>query len=162
VKRPDLVRGLVLARPAWVIAANPANNAANAFVGQLLQDHAPSKAREIFEASAMAKELSVAAPDNLASLRSFFSREPTDITAQLLSRIAADGPGESEAEVMAIQKPTLVIGHGRDVVHPLAHARELAALIPTAKLVEITAKADNLDAYVKDFRTSLATFLKGL
>jgi len=69
------------------------------------------------------------APANLASFDGFFSRMPQAITAALLQAIAADGPGVAEDEVRAIKVPTLVIGHGRDEVHPLAYAEALAALI---------------------------------
>ena len=52
-----------------------------------------------FEASETARLLAEIAPDNLASLRGFFSREPQAITAALLQAIAADGPGVSEEDL---------------------------------------------------------------
>lgn len=160
VTRPDLVSALVLARPAWVTARGPDNMRPNAEVGAMLADHDAAEARTIFEASRTAAWLAEAAPDNLASLRGFFARTPRDVTAALLMRIAADGPGVSEAQVARLTVPTLVIGHDRDVVHPLAMAQALAALIPRSTLSVIPPKADDLEGYRTAFRASLRHFLQ--
>jgi pimeloyl-ACP methyl ester carboxylesterase len=159
VRRPDLVRGLILARPAWVTAAAPDNMAPNAEVGRLLATLAADEAQKAFLAGDGAKRLAETAPDNLASLLGFFGRKPQAVTAALLCAIASDDPGVSEKEVRAIRAPTLVIGHGRDEVHPLAYAEAVAALIPDARLVAITPKADSRARYVSDFRAALSTFL---
>ena len=162
VVRPELVSALVLARPAWVADAAPANMAPNALVGALLRDHPADTARALFEDTATATRLARVAPDNLASLRGFFARKPIAVTAELLCRISADGPGVSEAAIAGIQVPALVIGHANDFVHPLDHAHRLARLIPNARLAEITPKATDASAYQGDFRAALATFLKVL
>ena len=162
VTRPDLVGALVLARPAWGVAARPVNMAPNALVGRLLADHAPDKARALFEASAVAQMLAREAPDNLASLRGFFDRQPLAVTSALLSRISADGPGVTRAEVTTLRLPVLVIGCARDHVHPLELARDLALVIAGARFVEITAKATDPAAYRVEFTAALASFLKGL
>jgi pimeloyl-ACP methyl ester carboxylesterase len=56
--------------------------------------------------------------------------------------------------------PTLVIGTGRDLAHPLDMAKALAAQIPKAELVEITPKSDNRKAYVREFRDAVGWFLR--
>lgn len=160
VYRPDLVRALILARPAWLTRAAPANMAPNAEVGRLLSAMAPAEALATFLASKTARDLKDEAPANLASLESFFTRAPISTTAALLRAIAADGPGVSDETLRALKAPTLVIGHGRDAIHPFAHAQALAALIPHARLVAITAKADDKRRYIADFQTALATFLE--
>ncbi len=162
VRRPELVRALVIARPAWICAASPENMAPNRIAGELLDRYPPQEARRQYEALPLAEELERTAPDNLASIRGFFTREPIDVTAALLRAISMDGPDVTAAEVSAIAVPTLVIGHGRDLVHPLGHARSIAAMIPGARLVEITPKADDADAYRADFRAALSAFLKEL
>ncbi|MFN0192363.1 MAG: alpha/beta fold hydrolase [Aestuariivirga sp.] len=161
VIRPQLVRGLVLARPAWVAEAAPPNAKPNAEVGELLRRHPPVEARGIFERSETAAKLTRDAPDNLASLRGFFAREPIAVTAELLTRVSADGPGVTRAAIGGIRVPTLIIGHDRDMIHPMAMAKELSGLIPQSKLVAIPPKADNLQGYRAGFQSALATFLKG-
>jgi pimeloyl-ACP methyl ester carboxylesterase len=162
VGRPDLVRALVLARPAWLDRPQPPNMAPNAVVAGLLHQFTPQQALRRFEQTETAKRLAVEAPDNLVSLRSFFAREPIAVTQALLARISADGPGIDRGAISAISVPTLVIGHARDAIHPLAMAQKLASLIPSARLAEITPKADDLARYRADFRTALATFLQEL
>lgn len=162
VRRPDLVRALVLARPAWVAGAAPANMQPNALVGELLERYPPAEARVRFEASDTARRLAAEAPDNLASLRGFFSREPAAVTSALLRRISADGPGVEPGELAALRLPTLVLGTARDLVHPLAHVDALAAAIPGARRVEITPKAESRDRHREEFRAALARFLEEL
>ncbi len=157
--RPDLVQGLVLARPAWLLSDAPANMIPNWLAGRMMAD-APEGARAAFGASAIARLLEERGPDNLTSILGFFDREPRAITAALLTRISADGPGVTEAELAAIDMPTLVIGTERDVVHPLDHARALAAMIAGARLEAITPKATDAARYRTEFRAALATWLK--
>jgi pimeloyl-ACP methyl ester carboxylesterase len=161
VTRPELLRGLVLARPAWIAESSPPNMRPNAEVGELLKHHSPSEARAIFDASETAAILAHEAPDNLASLRSFFSREPVDVTAELLVRISADGPGMTRAAISSIKVPALVIGHDRDAIHPMAMAEELSGLVPASRLAVIPPKADDLQGYRAGFKSALANFLQG-
>jgi pimeloyl-ACP methyl ester carboxylesterase len=160
VVRPDLVRGLIIARPAWVVGRSPGNMQPNAEVGRLLRKHAPKTALRLFENGLTAEHLQRAAPDNLASMRSFFAREPLAVTSALLCAIAADSPGVTWKDLRALAVPTLVIGHGQDFVHPFAMAQELADVIPRAKLVEITPKAVDKQRYITDFQFVMQDFLK--
>ena len=83
-------------------------------------------------------------------------------TGALIRALAADGPGITEADIRAVRVPTLIIGHGRDLAHPLAYAIALAEMIPGAQLVEITPKAIDLAAYRREFRAALVAFLSQL
>ncbi|MCW8207714.1 alpha/beta hydrolase [Verminephrobacter aporrectodeae subsp. tuberculatae] len=160
VRRPELVRALILARPAWVTAAHPMNMRPNAEVAELLA-HAPAeRARALFEHSATARRLAAEAPDNLATLRGLFARAPQASTAELLRRIAADGPGVSEDAVRALDVPALVLGHAADAIHPLALARSLAGLLARSEFVEITPKSVNRAAYLRDMHAALAAFMQ--
>lgn len=160
VTRPELVRALVLARPAWLTEPRPANLEPNGTVGELLTAYPPAAALVRFEASPLARRLAIEAPDNLASLRGFFAREPVAVTAELLTRISRDGPGITPADLARLSLPALVIGTARDAIHPLPLAKALAAAIPATRFVEITPKATDRAAYVRDFRATLAGFLE--
>jgi len=160
VTRPDLVKALILARPAWVTTSAPANMAPNALAGRLLARHTPEEALHLFTASNVAKHLAQVAPDNLTSLQSFFQREPLAVTAALLSQISADGPGVTESEIRAITVPTLVIGTEHDFIHPVAYAKHLAGLITTASLKIIPAKAVSKTLYVAGFHSAITQFLE--
>jgi pimeloyl-ACP methyl ester carboxylesterase len=162
VTRPDLVRALVLARPAWLTEPAPPNMRPYFEVGELLSRFAAEEARDRFEASATAAWLKREGPDNLASLRTFFDRKPQAVTAACLMRIAADGPNITAAEIARLRLPALVIGHGCDPLHPWSYAERLAAMLPEARLVRITAKAESRNRYVEDFRAALRRFLTEL
>lgn len=162
VKRPDLVRALIIARPAWLTEPAPENMAPNAEVGRLLRATPPEEASEAFRASSIGQRLAAEAPDNLASLSGFFSRVPYDVTAALLTAISGDGPGITDAQLRQIAVPTLIIGHDRDVIHPFAYAQALAERIPSARLVKITPKAGSRSQYLADFRKAMSDFFKEL
>lgn len=162
VTRPDLVRALVIARPAWLTQSAPENMAPNAEVGRLLRTMSPEDARAAFLAGDTGQRLANEAPDNLASLLGFFSRLPHDVTAALLTTISGDGPGVTNAQVAEITMPTLIIGHDRDVIHPLAYAQALTETIPSARFVKITPKAENRSQYLSDFQAAMSNFFKEL
>ncbi len=160
VTRPEQVRALVLVRPAWLTEAAPSNMAPNAEVGGLLARMPAAEAREVFRQGPTAQRLAQVAPDNLNSLMGFFDRLPHDATARLLTTIAADGPGISEADLANLQLPVLVCGTAEDEIHPMAHARALAALIPAARLVELPAKSRDKPAHLAALAAAITLFLK--
>ncbi len=159
VLRPDLVRALILVRPAWITDAAPANMQPTAEVGALLATTDADHARALFEQGSTARRLAAEAPDNLASLRGFFDRQPLAVTAELLHRISADGPGVTPDELRALTVPALVIGTEADAIHPMPLARSLAALLTRSELVEITPKSVSRESYVKDLHAVLAAFI---
>ena len=160
VHKAHLVKALVIARPAWIIDNAPENMWPNAEIGTLLANHPPNEAKTKFLASSAAKRLSETAPDNLASLLTFFDREPISVTSALLTKISADGPGVTETQVRALTIPTLIIATEQDAIHPMGHAQKLHALIPHSRLVKITPKGVDKATYVCEFRSTLLKFFE--
>jgi pimeloyl-ACP methyl ester carboxylesterase len=159
VRRPDLVKGIVIARPAWLFDPGPSNMRPNAYVGELLVRSDRAAALEEFDRSAMAAEIAKTSPDNLSSLRGFFDRANPSVLAALLTRISADGPQLDEAALRKLSIVALVIGTDRDHVHPYRNAEALAGCIPHATLIKITPKSVSREAYLNEFRAALTTFL---
>jgi pimeloyl-ACP methyl ester carboxylesterase len=162
VRWPHMIRALILARPARV--TDDASNSAYPilFAGQLLSQYDPREALCRFDASEVAKDLAVRSPDNLSSIRGFFTRQSITVTSALLTSIPLGGPGVTEDEIKKISVPTLVIGNSRDPVHPISYAQTLAEWIPNASFVEITSKSDSVETYQRDFKSALAKFLRNL
>jgi pimeloyl-ACP methyl ester carboxylesterase len=158
VTRPALVRALILVRPAWGTDAAPPNMHPNAMVGEAIRHGT----RDSFAASPTARRLATDAPDNLASLMSFFDRAPPGVTADLLTAISADGPGVTRAQVAALHLPTLVCGTAEDAIHPLSLAHDLAALIPHARFVEIPPKGRDKPAHLAALQAAITAFLATL
>ena len=159
VIRPDLVRGLILVRPAWVTDAAPQNMEPNAEVGRLIATLG-AEARARFAASLTAARLAVDAPDNLASLMGFFDRHPLAQTAALLQSIAADGPGITKAQLSGLRLPRLICGTTGDAIHPLSHVQELAHLIPGAAMVTLPPKGRDKTAHLAALHAAITAFLK--
>lgn len=160
VTRPDLICALVLVRPAWVTDAAPPNMAPNAEVGDLLARLPADQAQAVFADSATARDLSAMAPDNLASLKGFFTRAPQADTARLLNAISADGPGITPASLEALSLPTLVCATSEDAIHPASHAEALARLIPKARLIHLPPKGRDKPAHLAALAAALRQFLK--
>ncbi len=156
VTLPDLVRGLCLVRPAWLTTDAPANMAPNAEVGRAIA--ANDKAGFITGATAL--RLAADAPDNLASLMVFFDRAPLAVTSALLTLISADGPGVTSDDLAALCVPTLVCGCAEDAIHPLPLARQLAALIPGARFVEVPPKGRDKAAHLAALHAAITDFLQ--
>lgn len=160
VTRPDLVSALILVRPAWVTEPAPANMAPNAELGALLARLSGPAAKAAFLASPTATRLAGQSPDNLASLLGFCDRAPQSATAALLCAISADGPGVSASALGAIAVPALICGTSSDAIHPWSHAKQLATLIPQARLVALPAKGHDKPAHLAALHTALTDFLK--
>jgi pimeloyl-ACP methyl ester carboxylesterase len=159
ITHPELINGLVVARPAWVERSAPENLTPNRLVADLLSTYEPAEALSRFLASPTTAILEREAPDNLASLIKFFDGTRASENQALLSAIANDGPGLSRNSIAGLECRTLVIGHARDAIHPLEMARDIANLIPRAQFVEITPKADSPENYRKDFQGALRRFM---
>ncbi|MEI9422894.1 alpha/beta hydrolase [Mesorhizobium sp. Cs1299R1N1] len=156
---PDRVSGLVLVRPAWAFDAAPQNMQPYIEVAELIDRLPLDEARDAFASSATATRFRSEAPDNLASLLGFFERENATVFAEVMQSIANDGPGVTRAEAAGLAIPTLVIGCGIDLVHPLATARELAETIPGAAFVEVTPKALDKNSHFAEIRAAIGGFL---
>lgn len=160
VTRPDLVRGLVLVRPAWVTDAAPANMAPNAEVGALLSRLPADQARQTFADGDTARQLAREAADNLASLMGFFDRTPQQDTARLLTAISNDGPGITPADLHRLRLPVLICATAEDAIHPAAHAAALASMIPQAQLIHLPPKGRDKPAHLAALTAALHQFLK--
>jgi pimeloyl-ACP methyl ester carboxylesterase len=161
VRRLELVRSLILARPAWLLDPAPSNLKPNVTVGKLLGRHEPKAALDLFNQSADAEELARSSPDNLASMRGFFARPNPQVLASLLTRISADGPGLEEDDLRRLAIPVLVIGTEQDHIHPFSLADKLATMIPGATVAKITPKGASREDYVREFKAAVGAFLAG-
>ncbi|RUY71499.1 alpha/beta hydrolase [Mesorhizobium sp. M7A.F.Ca.CA.001.13.1.1] len=158
-RHPDRVTGLVLVRPAWAFDAASQNMRPYVEVAELIRGRPLDDARDAFAASATAARFRIEAPDNLASLLGFFARANANVFAEVMRAIANDGPGVTRAAAAGLALPTLVIGSGIDLVHPLATARSLADTIPNAAFVAVTPKATDKERHFAEIRAAIGGFL---
>jgi pimeloyl-ACP methyl ester carboxylesterase len=159
---PWRIKGLILARPAWLDEPAPPAMHPYLVIAELLKEYGREEGLRRFANSETLAVVERVSPDNAASLLSFFSRRDEQSTIELLSRIPKDGPGLSRQDIASIDMPTLVIGTGEDYVHPLGYASQLKDLIPGAALQIVTSKTVDKALYQSQFRESLASFLQRL
>jgi pimeloyl-ACP methyl ester carboxylesterase len=159
---PWRIKGLILARPAWVDEPAPPTMHPYLVLAELLKEYGREEGLRRFANSETLAVVERVSPDNAASLLSFFSRRDEQSTIELLSRIPKDGPGLSRQDIASIAMPTLVIGNGEEYVHPLRYASQLKDLIPGAALQIVTSKTVDKALYQSQFCESLASFLQRL
>jgi pimeloyl-ACP methyl ester carboxylesterase len=158
VQHPERVSQLIVARPAWVSEAAPENLRIYLDVAELLEHYGAERGVERLQSTERYRMVMRESPDNAASMRGFFTREPAS-TVALLSRIPAQGPGVTREQMSRLALPTLVIANEGDHVHSIATATAVTGLIPGAALKIIPSKNSNRDAYVKAFEAALDEFL---
>jgi pimeloyl-ACP methyl ester carboxylesterase len=158
VHHPERVSELIIARPAWVSASAPENLKIYIDVAELLAQYGSEQGIARLQATERYQLVMKESPDNAASMRGFFHRDPAS-TVALLSRIPAQGPGVTREQMSRLALPTLVIASEGDYVHSIATATAVAKLIPGAKLLIIPSKNSNRDAYVEAFKAALEEFL---
>jgi pimeloyl-ACP methyl ester carboxylesterase len=159
---PRRIKGLILARPAWVDEAAPPTMHPYLVVAEMLREYGREDGLRRFANSETLAAVERVSPDNAASLRSFFTRPHEQSTIELLSRIPLDGPGLSRRDIASIDLPTLVIGNGEEYVHPLHYASRLKDLIPGATMQIVTSKTVDKALYQSQLCESLASFLPRL
>jgi len=156
---PNRVQRLILARPAWIDRPAMAGQEGYVEAGRHLELHGPDEGLVKFRDSAPFRAVEAASADNARSLLSYFSRPRPGTTTALLSRLPKEWPGVPLSMLADLRQPTLVIGNGEDIVHPLDYARALADLIPDARLAIIPSKTADPAGYTTAFRAALARFL---
>ena len=155
---PDRVKGLILARPAWSWNSSPENMSVFKMISKFVQ----TQDKAGFEATEIAKNFQINAPDNFATLLRLFEKPNSALVADLHSRIAASGPAVTEKQVRAIRVPTLVLANAIDLIHPITLAQELAKTITSSYFVEITPKAIDKTKHLAEFHVAVKDFMKQL
>ncbi len=148
---PERIRGLVLEMPVLETAA-PA--AALTFVPLMLQvRYAQHPLRLV---SWVLSRLPSSGFGPLDSLVGTLSSDPNEISAVLRGMLL--GPIAPTVEQRkAITAPTLVLGHGIDLIHSFADAKRLARQLPNARLIrtrtfaELWVSPARLTAEIADF-----------
>ncbi len=131
VDNPKRVRGLVVEMPALE----------NAMVGgpfffsplAALAEWAMPVANIVSNTMRLIPEFAL--PTGANMLLDMAKREP-QTTVDVLKGLFYGPLGPTQDERRAIQQPALVIGHHKDPVHPFNDAKDLAELLPDARLIE--------------------------
>jgi pimeloyl-ACP methyl ester carboxylesterase len=97
----------------------------------------------------------------LAALRDMAGQDPS-VAAAVIHGLLAEPPLPDDRQALAtLTMPALVIGHARDPLHVLDDARDLAANLPNARLVETSSSA-HYRLHPGELATELQAFLDQL
>jgi pimeloyl-ACP methyl ester carboxylesterase len=160
LRRPERVRGLVLARAAWLDGPMDKNADLFAHVARLIRTHGADRGAELFEHTADYREMLAASPDCAMALLGQFLSPRAEETVAKLERIPRDQPCGSLDEVTRIAVPTLVLANRIDPIHPYEYGVELARRIPGAEFRELTPKSTSVPQYEADMQRELTAFLE--
>lgn len=157
---PERAAGLVLSRPAWLDSPRPENLRAYPVIARLLREHGAKLGRELFEGTEEYAELERAAPGAGRSLASSqFGRPRAREFTAVLESLAGDAPSGDRAPWREVRVPALVLASWQDPTHPHSYAEILARELPSARLAELTPKAEDEGRHVADARVAIAGFL---
>jgi pimeloyl-ACP methyl ester carboxylesterase len=152
VERPERVLGLVLVRPAWLDAGEPAHLRPLQQIARLLREQGVEAGRRTFMVSAEYMAIRSETAAGAQSLLDQFA-EPRAIEAvERLERIPRDVPCPDRNLWRRLQQPALVLGNARDPIHPMQVAQELARELPCSEYREVTSKAVHPIAHALDVR----------
>ncbi len=159
---PDLVRGLVLVRPAWLNERFPEPLRPCKRIGELLAAYGPDEGRRRFEQTAEYETICQTDPLAARLFCEQFTKARAAERNIRLQTIPLDCPIRSWDEVVEIKVPTMVIGSRNDFTHPFAYAAEWARRIPQATLEEVPYKEFDRAAYQFQVRALINTFMTAL
>ena len=129
VEAPERIRGLVLEMPVLERAV-PA--AAGVFLPLLLWVHHARAAMQLVSSVASRLRLSGFGP--VDSLINAATSDP-DVTAAVLHGVLLGPIAPTIDQRRSITAPTLILGHGIDLIHSFSDARKLARQLPNARLI---------------------------
>ena len=150
-QHPDRIRGMVLEMPVleWAVPA-----AALTFAPLLLAAHYAR--RPMAALARVAGHLPSTPIGPLNSVLRSAAADP-DVIAAVLHGILVGPVAPTVEQRQAIDAPTLILGHGRDLIHPFSDAQNLARQLPAATLVrarsqlELRATPGRLIGIIADF-----------
>ena len=156
---PQRIRGLVLSRPAALDQPLPPNAAVFPQIAQLIEQHGAQQGLELFERSALYRDLVGTAPDVARSLRGQFEHPRVEETAIKLARIPNTTPIPDLIALASIAAPALVLANRQDPVHPFAYGEIIGRALPNAELKELTAKSVRVEQHAQQTQDYIEQFL---
>jgi pimeloyl-ACP methyl ester carboxylesterase len=160
LRHPEIVRGLVLSRPAWTDKPHPWNVHIFTLISRLIDEHGPKHGQQVFRETPEYKEAAQKWPDVARSLLAQFESPSVEETVCKFTRIILDRPCDDLRQLSAISVPTLVLANDQDPIHPLEFGPILARAIPNAQFRQITSKSVSVEQHEREVQDALEQFLR--
>ena len=137
LQNPELVKGLVLVRPAWLNQVRPENLLILLEAGKrILSPNGKMEFEALAEFQAMKASLPLAARSVLGQ----FNRDQLEYGPQVLEYMVNDRPFEDLAQLTTIKQPCLIIGNEDDPLHPFEMAKTIGQHIPNAQVEKVVSR----------------------
>jgi pimeloyl-ACP methyl ester carboxylesterase len=159
---PDLVRGLILIRPAWLDLKFPENLSLLPLVAQLLKEHGLEEWQSAYDQHPLVQEFKKLDPLLVDTIRRQFDAPLALERSARLVCLPGDSPIRDWHEVESLDIPALVIGSEADPAHPVRYAETWAAHLPRASLRHAATKSQNFQQHAGDVRFHVREFLESL
>lgn len=155
LSRPVDVRGMALVRPAFGDVPEPDNLIVMPVVARLLRDHDPDDARTVLLASPEYRRIADVTRSGARSVEDQLTKPGASDRAVRLAEIPKNVAWRDDSELRSLELPVVVVGAGRDVMHPLELARRTASLLPAARLAEVAPRDVDPDSYDRQMRAAV-------
>lgn len=162
MSRPIDVRGMALVRPAFADTPYPENLAVLPAIAELLRSVDPAVARDRLLASPEYRAIEAVTASGAMSAAQQLDKPQARERAVRLAEVPGSIAWRDDDELRRLDTPALVVGVGRDVVHPLALARRTAELLPGARYVEVTARDVDPLAYNREIRAAVRSHINAM
>ena len=159
---PDLVKALVLIRPAWLNSPMPENLRLHPVVADHLERYGSERGLAEFVKLPEVEALRSSSPYTFDSFCRQFRKPKAVDRLERLKRLPCDSPIADWGELEAYTGPALVFGNKEDPNHPIDYALEWSGRIPRAIFAQITSKSISPVEHEREFREHLARFMESL
>lgn len=157
---PEMVKALVLVRPAWLNSPNPENLAESVVIGRLLADYQASKAERIYCARPEYRQIKESAPALAESLLSHFTKPLASQRYARLIQIPACVPFARLEDLSRIRQETLILTTEADPIHPSSIAEVIASHIPGSTLARVASKSAGVERHIRECSRWINEFLE--
>ncbi|MCR9287887.1 MAG: alpha/beta hydrolase [Bacteroidetes bacterium] len=132
IRYPERVKKLILHRPAWLNKPLPEYLKMIHQMACFIEEKGVVQARKNIVKTPLFQKMKNVAPEAVDMLWQQWQNPLAGEFYPLIKHIPASIPFESFEDLKKIKCPTLVIGTGRDPIHPIHFAQKLAKEIPYA------------------------------
>ncbi len=158
-RRPDLVAGLLVIRPAWLAAPAQPHLELVSDLGLWVHDEGLDEARTKLQTDERFTQLETDSPNGAAALAGILEQPHVQRSPLVLPTIVSDAPFGDESELQAIQADALLVASPGDALHPVTIADRLNRLLPASTLFIAPPRYQRSWEHGQAVRRRIATFL---
>lgn len=159
VDSPELARGLVLARPAWVNAPARPHLDLLADLGDWMADGGAALARQRLVTDRRFTDMNSLVPLCAAGVLDTIQRRHVGAAPGVLTALVDDQPYTSRSDLAVCAMPALVVSGEHDPLHPRWVADELSSSLPDATSQVVAPRYVEPERHERAVADAIQTFL---